>query len=183
MRGEKITGWAIELKGYNMPNMKQFQSGRILILTSATGFLIGLGAGYALWKYPGAVSLEAVQGTESQEVPVGSYTRDYAPEVQPSKFEALVTRSNQATGSGNYAAGRFSTANGEVDAPLVGIQSLTVGGQVVSPITVGGIALSRHAAPVDGLLGMNFLQNFEFSLDQQRSVLELKHRRDDGNVP
>ncbi len=91
-----------------MPNMKQFQPGRILILTNATGFLIVLGAGYALWKYPGAIALAAVQGTESQEIPVGSYSgdysRDYAPEVQPGKFEALVTRSNQATGSGNYAA-------------------------------------------------------------------------------
>ena len=72
------------------------------------------------------------------------------------------------------------TANGEVDAPLIRIQSLTVGGQVVSPITVGAISFSRSAASFDGLLGMNFLQKFEFSLDQQRSVLELHFRRDGG---
>jgi clan AA aspartic protease (TIGR02281 family) len=78
--------------------------------------------------------------------------------------------------------GRFSTANGQVDAPLVGIQSLTVGEQLVSPITVGAIALSGRAGSFDGLLGMNFLQKFEFSLDQQRSVLELHFRRDGGDV-
>ena len=77
---------------------------------------------------------------------------------------------------------RFSTANGEVDAPLVGIQSLSVGGQLVSPITVGAISLSQGSVPFDGLLGMNFLQEFEFSLDQERSLLELNYRRngDDG---
>ncbi len=78
--------------------------------------------------------------------------------------------------------GRFSTANGEVDAPLIGIQSLAVGDQVVSPVTVGAIALSGRGEPVDGLLGMNFLQKFKFSLDQQRSVLELHQRRDEGDV-
>ena len=72
------------------------------------------------------------------------------------------------------------TANGEVDALLVGIQSLTMGEQAVSPITVGAISLSRRAASFDELLGMNFLQKFEFSLDQQRSLLELHFRRDWG---
>ena len=77
--------------------------------------------------------------------------------------------------------GKFATANGEVEAPLVGTQSLTLGGQVVSPITVGAISLSRRTALFDRLLGMNFLQKFEFSLDQQRSVLELDLRRDGGD--
>tara|TARA_B100000809_G_scaffold110146_1_gene108681 strand:+ start:1286 stop:1531 length:246 start_codon:yes stop_codon:yes gene_type:complete len=61
-----------------------------------------------------------------------------------------------------------------------GFNRLTVGEQVVSPITVGAISLSRRTASFDGLLGMNFLQKFEFSLDQQRSVLELHFRRDGG---
>jgi clan AA aspartic protease (TIGR02281 family) len=336
-----------------MPNMKQFQSGRMLIVTNIAGFviggfLIGLGAGYALWKYPEDLFLDTDMETELPTAPVQSPVAVNVPEVQPSEFEALVIRANEATGSGNYAAaidllmladlsavsaqeieeaayllseavnrrvsqlsgaqrvaeidalyesltlamperaefylrlaehrmemgndqgalpvlaqienhhqwgerareliaeitapdpgtllanvplsrsgnqfivtarldgqreirllidtgasvtivapqvleglgynldsrtGRFSTANGEVDAPLVGIQSLTVGEQVVSPITVGAIALPRRARPVDGLLGMNFLQKFEFSLDQQRSVLELHYRRDGGDLP
>jgi hypothetical protein len=57
-----------------------------------------------------------------------------------------------------------------------------VGKQLVSPITVGAITLLRCARSFDGLLGMNFLQKFEFSLDQQRSVLELHFRRDGGDV-
>ena len=72
------------------------------------------------------------------------------------------------------------TENDEVDALLVGIQSLTVGEQVVSPISVGAISLSHRTASFDGLFGMNFLQKFEFSLDQQRSLLELHFRRDWG---
>ena len=80
-------------------------------------------------------------------------------------------------------SGRFSTANGEVDAPLVLIQSLAIGGQEVAPITVGAIELTALSGrsgvgdSVHGLLGMNFLQQFEFALDQQASVLELRYRR------
>jgi len=344
---EKITGWAIELKGYNMPNMKQFQSGRTLIVTSVLMFLIGLGAGYALWRYPANPLLETAPGPEAPTTSVEATLVDNPPVVQPSEFEALVILAKKATGSGNYAAaidllmladlsavsakeleeaayllseavslrvpqlrqaqrvaeidalyesltlamperaefylrlaehrmdmgndqgalpvlaqienhhqwggrareliavitapepgtvlanvplsrsgnqfivtasldgrreirllidtgasvtivapkvleglgynlggqkGRFSTANGEVDAPLVGVQSLAVGEQLVSPITVGAIALSRPVEPVDGLLGMDFLQKFEFSLDQRRGVLELRYRRDDKGV-
>ena len=327
MKEEKITGWAKELKGYNMPNMKQFQPGQKLIVISVIGgFVIGLGAGYALWEYPEYLLLETVPRIESPAAPVEPLVADNAPEVHPSQFESLVIRANEATGSGDYAAaidllmladlsavsakemeevvylldkavnlrvsqlrqaqrvaeidtlyesvtlamperaefylrlaehrmdmdndqgalpvlaqienhhqwggrareltamitapelgmplasvpllidtgasvtivapaileslgyvlgsrtGKFVTANGEVDAPLVEIQSLTLGEQVVSPITVGAISLSRRTASFDGLLGMNFLQKFEFSLDQQRSLLELHFRRDRGDV-
>jgi len=331
-----------------MRNMKQFQSGQQLVVISVIGgFVIGLSAGYALWKDPEYVLPETVPGIESRAAPDVPVLADNGPKVQPSQFESLVIRANEATGSGDYAAavellmladlfadaademeevvylldkavnlrvsqlrqaqklaeidtlyesvtlamperaefylrlaehrmamdndqgalpvlaqienhhqwggrareliatitspevavsladvplsrsrnqfvvtasldgqrevrllidtgasvtivtpailesmgyvlgsrtGKFATANGEVDAPLVGIQSLTVGGQVVSPITVGAISLSRPTASFDGLLGMNFLQKFEFSLDQQRSVLELHFRRDGGDV-
>ena len=328
--------------------MKQFQSGRQLnIISVIGGFVIGLSAGYALWKDPEYLLPETVPGIESPAVPVEPALADNAPEVKPGQFESLVIRANEATDSGDYAAavqllmladlfavaaeemeavvyllgkavnlrvsqlrqaqklaeidtlyesvtlamperaefylqlaehrmamdndqgalpvlaqienhhqwggrareliasitapelampladaplsrssnqfvvtatldgqrevrllidtgasvtivtpailesmgyvlgsrtGRFATANGEVDAPLVAIQSLTVGGEVVSPITVGAIKLSRRTDSFDGLLGMNFLQRFEFSLDQQRSVLELHLRRDEGDV-
>ena len=327
-----------------MPNMKQFQSGQQSIVISVIGgFVIGLTAGYALWKDPEYLLPETAPRIESPATGVEPVVPDNVPEVQPSQFESLIVRANEASGSGNYAlavellmlgdplavaveeieevvylldkavklrvsqlrqvqkvdgidtlyesltlamperaefylrlaehrmamgndqgalpvlaqienhhqwgehareliaaitapelailladvplsrsrnqfvvtasldgqrevrllidtgasvtivapailesmgyvlgsrVGKFATANGEVEAPLVGIQSLTLGGQVVSPITVGAISLSPRTASFDGLLGMNFLQKFEFSLDQQRSVLELHLRRD-----
>ena len=99
------------------------------------GFVIGLSACYALWKYPEYLLLETVPRIESPAATVE---------------------------------------------PLVRIQSRTVGEQVASPITVGAISLSRRTVSFDGLLGMNFLQKFEFSLGQQRSLLELHFRRDGG---
>jgi clan AA aspartic protease (TIGR02281 family) len=330
-----------------MPNMKQFQSGQQSIVISVIGgFVIGLTAGYAFWKDPEYLLPETAPRIESPATGVELVVADNVPEVQPSRFESLIVRANEASGSGNYAlavellmlgdplaiaveeieevvylldkavklrvsqlrqaqkvaeidtlyesltlamperaeyylrlaehrmamgndqgalpvlaqienhhqwgerareliaaitapelampladvplsrsrnqfvvmasldgqrevrllidtgasvtivateilesmgyvlgsrVGKFATANGEVVAPLVGIQSLTIGGQVVSPITVGAISLSRPTASFDGLLGMNFLQKFEFSLDQQRSVLELHFRRDGGD--
>ena len=332
-----------------MPNMKQFQPGqKLIVITVIAGFVIGLGAGYALWKYPDDLLLETVPEIEPPAAPVELLVADNVAEIQPSQFESLIIQANEASGSSDYAAavellmladlsagaakeieevaslldkavnlrvselrraqkdaeidtlyeavtlamperaefylrlaehrmemdndqgalpvlaqienhhqwggrareliamitaperemplanvplsrsrnqfvvtasldgqrevrllidtgasvtivtpaileslgyvlggrtGKFATANGEVDAPLVRIQSLTVGGQEVSPITVGAISLSRPSASFDGLLGMNFLQQFEFSLDQQRGVLELHFRGDGGNVP
>ena len=48
-KGRKTTGWGIELKEYNMPNMKEFKLSRMHIVTGVIGgFVIGLGSGYAL---------------------------------------------------------------------------------------------------------------------------------------
>ena len=61
----KVTGWGIELKGYNIPNMKQFQLSEMHTVTGVIGgFLIGLGSGYALWKYPWDLFLPTGPGTK-----------------------------------------------------------------------------------------------------------------------
>jgi clan AA aspartic protease (TIGR02281 family) len=72
----------------------------------------------------------------------------------------------------------FSTANGQVVAPLVSLASLNLGESRVAPLTVGAISLDRPGRYVDGLLGMDFLRRFEFSVDQDGGMLKLLSRRD-----
>ena len=77
MRGGKITGWGIELKGYNMPNTKQFQLSQMHIVTVVIGgFVIGRGSGYALWKYPRDLFLVTVVGTNLPEAPAETFLAD-----------------------------------------------------------------------------------------------------------
>lgn len=71
----------------------------------------------------------------------------------------------------------FSTANGVVQAPVVSVQSLSLGDQRVGPIVIGAIGLSRGKGKVDGLLGMDYLSGFEFSLDQSAEMLNLHSTR------
>ena len=66
----------------------------------------------------------------------------------------------------------FNTANGQVRASVVTLESLSLGAGRVVSLDVGALALS--GTPVDGLLGMNFLREFEFSLDQVDSKLILR---------
>ncbi len=72
---------------------------------------------------------------------------------------------------------RFSTAGGVVLAPMISIRSLAVGDKVIEPIVVGALNLDsgqrKSENGVDGLLGMDFLRHFEFSIDQQQAVLNL----------
>ncbi|MFT7221474.1 MAG: clan AA aspartic protease (TIGR02281 family) [Candidatus Azotimanducaceae bacterium] len=71
----------------------------------------------------------------------------------------------------------FSTANGVVEAPLVLINKLSLGDVVLEDLMVGAIPLDASGHSFDGLLGMNFLREFEFSLDQDSAVLRLQSRR------
>jgi clan AA aspartic protease (TIGR02281 family) len=72
---------------------------------------------------------------------------------------------------------RFSTAGGVVQAPLVSVSALMIGESRVEPLTVGALNIEGHSAEVDGLLGMDFLRHFEFSLDQDARRLILHSRR------
>jgi len=48
-----------------MPNMKEFKLSRMHIVTGVIGgFVIGLGSGYALWKYPRDLFLPTGPGTK-----------------------------------------------------------------------------------------------------------------------
>ena len=68
----------------------------------------------------------------------------------------------------------FNTANGVVEAPIYVIQRISLGGQTVDQLEVAVMNLNN--AHINGLLGMNFLQHFRFSIDQHNNVLYLSPR-------
>lgn len=70
--------------------------------------------------------------------------------------------------------GWFNTANGRVQAPIVRIDSLSLGDQTVKAIEVAVIDLPSDN--LDGLLGMNFLRHFDFFIDQDNHILRLSVR-------
>ncbi|WP_455209775.1 retroviral-like aspartic protease family protein [Kaarinaea lacus] len=70
--------------------------------------------------------------------------------------------------------GWFNTANGVVEAPIFLIQNMSVGGQAVDQLEIAVMDLNNDH--INGLLGMNFLQHFRFSIDQQNNVLYLSPR-------
>lgn len=67
----------------------------------------------------------------------------------------------------------FQTANGVIQAPIVSLESITVGG-----IEVKNLTAAVHDIQVDprvsGLLGLNFLSNFRMDIDTQTGVLHLE---------
>ena len=67
----------------------------------------------------------------------------------------------------------FSTAGGVVRAPLIAVAGLSLGGKSVQPLLVGALTLGESNRRVDGLLGMDFLRRFEFSIDQDAAILNL----------
>ena len=67
---------------------------------------------------------------------------------------------------------QLKTVNGLLKVPVFQIRSLTLGDQLVKDIEVGGIAMSGMGG-VNGLLGMNFLNHFKFTLDQQQQLILL----------
>ncbi|MDA0789953.1 MAG: retropepsin-like aspartic protease [Proteobacteria bacterium] len=69
----------------------------------------------------------------------------------------------------------FATAGGRVEAPTLRLGSLTVGQNQATSLLVGALAMSLPSG-VDGLLGMNFLRQFDFRIDQDRSLLLLENR-------
>jgi clan AA aspartic protease (TIGR02281 family) len=69
----------------------------------------------------------------------------------------------------------FQTANGIIQAPLVSLDSINVGGMEIRNLTAAVhdiLADSRVA----GLLGLNFLSNFRMDIDTQKGVLHLEKK-------
>jgi len=66
----------------------------------------------------------------------------------------------------------FNTANGPVRAPIFILGALTVGDWRVRNLEVGVLEMGGRKA-FDGLLGMNFLKEFQFFIDQNEGVLRL----------
>jgi len=68
--------------------------------------------------------------------------------------------------------GVFNTANGRVRAPVYKLDALLVGDWEVSNLEIGVLELGGGSG-MDGLLGMNFLQHFQFFIDQNEALLRL----------
>jgi len=69
----------------------------------------------------------------------------------------------------------FQTANGLIQAPLVSLQSVAVGGMEINNLT----AAIHDVVPdskISGLLGLNFLTNFRMDIDTQRGLLHLEKK-------
>jgi clan AA aspartic protease (TIGR02281 family) len=66
----------------------------------------------------------------------------------------------------------FNTANGPVRAPIYILDSLVVGDWQVNQLEVGVLS-GLGDSNIDGLLGMNFLKHFQFSIDQNEALLRL----------
>jgi clan AA aspartic protease (TIGR02281 family) len=74
----------------------------------------------------------------------------------------------------NYL-GRFSigTAGGSIMAPMYQFQALTINHVTVENLPVVILPM-QSIANADGLLGMNFLREFDFKIDQRQSVMFIK---------
>ena len=75
----------------------------------------------------------------------------------------------------NRRTAPFQTANGVIQAPLVSLESIAVGGMEIRNLTAAVhdvLADSRVA----GLLGLNFLSNFRMDIDTQKGVLHLEKK-------
>ena len=69
----------------------------------------------------------------------------------------------------------ISTANGNVEVSMLSMDDFSIGNMSVSKLDV--IALGMDEMPgVDGLLGMNYLKHFEFTIDQANDRLRLTPR-------
>ncbi|MEO0422172.1 MAG: retropepsin-like aspartic protease [Pseudomonadota bacterium] len=68
---------------------------------------------------------------------------------------------------------RLTTANGQVDAPLVTLPTLDVAGARVAQLDV---VVLDSLASYDGLLGLSFLDHFNMELDRNRNEMTLRLR-------
>ena len=67
------------------------------------------------------------------------------------------------------------TARGDVTAPAVDIDSLSMGGAIVRRLTAGSVDRYVNFLPnVRGSLGEDFLQNFDLFLDNRRHLIQLE---------
>ena len=80
-----------------------------------------------------------------------------------------------AAPSNEHPTVRLNTANGTVTARVVRLDSLSVGDKAVRDITVAAVELAE-LPNIDGLLGMDYLRHFRFTVDQDQATLILNHR-------
>ncbi len=70
---------------------------------------------------------------------------------------------------------RLQTANGMIDAPIVSLESVEVGGMRVTDLKAAVHDFSKDRA-VSGLLGLNFLSHFRLDIDTKKGILVLEKK-------
>ena len=68
---------------------------------------------------------------------------------------------------------RLVTPGGVVDAPLYQIEALAVGQEIVWDLPIAITPLDIQPGLIDGLIGMDFLGNFNFKIDPGKPELQL----------
>jgi clan AA aspartic protease (TIGR02281 family) len=69
----------------------------------------------------------------------------------------------------------FQTVNGTINAPLVSLDSIEVGGMKIRDLTAAVHDISSDPGSV-GLLGLNFLNNFRMDIDMKDQILVLEKK-------
>lgn len=69
----------------------------------------------------------------------------------------------------------FQTANGVIQAPLVTLESIDIGGMQVKDLTAAVHDVFPDAS-ITGLLGLNFLGNFRMDIDTEKGMLVLEKK-------
>jgi aspartyl protease family protein len=64
------------------------------------------------------------------------------------------------------------TANGVVRAPVVRLRSVDVGGNRARDVVA--VVHAAVAPPIDGVIGLSYLNNFSYAIDPRRRVLRLR---------
>jgi clan AA aspartic protease (TIGR02281 family) len=75
----------------------------------------------------------------------------------------------------NRRTAPFQTANGIIQAPLISLESITLGGMEIRDLTAAVHDILPDSR-VAGLLGLNFLTNFRMDIDTQKGVLHLEKK-------
>ncbi|HXV79466.1 MAG TPA: TIGR02281 family clan AA aspartic protease [Candidatus Binatia bacterium] len=75
----------------------------------------------------------------------------------------------------NRQTAPFQTANGIIQAPLVSLESISVGGMEIRNLTAAVHDVLSDSR-IAGLLGLNFLSNFRMDIDTQKGVLHLEKK-------
>jgi clan AA aspartic protease (TIGR02281 family) len=75
----------------------------------------------------------------------------------------------------NHPTLPFQTANGIIQAPLVSIQSIEIGGMLLRDVKVAVHDIFPDAG-IAGLLGLNFLGQFRFDIDNKNGVMHLEKK-------
>ena len=84
-----------------------------------------------------------------------------------------IASGNEVSFIGQY---RINTAGGQVVAPVYKMQTLNIDGHRVNDLAVVVLPLEEFG-DAEGLLGMNFLREFDFRIDQNSDQLFLNDRR------